>query len=229
VAWAFTPTRILRTAIAAAAQTACDMYLRVDPVPHEDFDAISREVAPIHLGNALRLLREGLRYMSPRTQALAAIQAGSLLERGPSVLNDDFCFVPFEPARAYPYVEDVAHWSDHAPERILPSLYDALHAHDCRQITALVHAYSQGNRHSEPLIALLTEVAATDNGTLMHNIKHLNSMVIEFRDCQQSDRSNFLIQAAKFAGWYAGLTTTAYTRADTAFARHQKRDSENAS
>jgi hypothetical protein len=205
-----------QTAIAAAAQTACDMYLRVDPVPHADFDAISREVAPIHIGNALRLLREGLPHMSPRTRVLAAIQAGSLLERGPSVLNRDFCFVPFEPVRAYPYEEDVARWADQAPERILPSLYAALHAHDCRQVTALVHAYADQRADCEPLIALLTEVAATDNGTLMHNIKHLNSMVIEFRACDAADRGNFLIQAAKFAGWYAGLTTTAYTRADAA-------------
>ncbi|HMN26721.1 MAG TPA: hypothetical protein PKE45_01105, partial [Caldilineaceae bacterium] len=96
------------TAIAAIAQASCAMYLRVDPVPHADYDAISREVAPIHIGNALRLMRSGLAYMSPRTQALTALQAGSLLERGPSVINADFCFVPFAPSRAYPYAEDVA-------------------------------------------------------------------------------------------------------------------------
>jgi hypothetical protein len=204
------------TAIAAAAHAACDMDLRVDPVPHADFDAISREVAPIHLGNALRLLREGLPYMGPRTQALAAIQAGSLLERGPSVLNADFAFVPFEAARAYPYAEDVTHWSSQAPQQLLASLHDALHAHDCRHITALVRAYADGQGDCQPLIALLTEVAATDNGTLMHNIKHLNSMVIEFNFDTHPDRWNFLMQAAKFVGWYAGLTTQAHTRADAA-------------
>jgi hypothetical protein len=208
------------TVIVAAAYAACDMYLRVDPVPHADYDAISREVAPIHLGNAIRLLREGLPYMSPRTQALAAIQAGSLLERGPSVLNADFCFVAFEPVRAYPYTEDVAGWVDHEAARLLPSLRDALQAHDCREVTALVRAYAAQGADPEPLIDLLTAVAATDNGTLMHNIKHLNSMVREFQHGEHPDRWNFLIQAAKFISWYAGLTTTAYSRAESALAQH---------
>ncbi len=44
------------TIVAAAAQAACDMYLMVEPVPHSAFDAISREVAPIHMGNCLRTL-----------------------------------------------------------------------------------------------------------------------------------------------------------------------------
>jgi hypothetical protein len=204
------------TVVAAASLTACDMYLMVDPVPHADYDAISREVAPIHIGNALRLLRTALPYMAPRTQALAAIQAGSMVARGPSVLNCDFCFVPFEPARAYPYAEDVARWTNHPPQHLLASLHDALHAHDCRSITALVRAYADQNVAAEPLITLLTEVAATDNGTLLHNIKHLNSMVLEFRECAQPDRWNYLTQAAKFVGWYAGLTTEAYTLADQA-------------
>lgn len=204
------------TVVAAAAQAACDMYLMVDPVSHADYDAISREVAPIHLGNALRLLREALPFMSPRTQVLAAIQAGSMVERGPSVLNCDFCFVPFEAVRPYPYAEDVARWSGHAPGRLLASLYDALHAHDCRQVTALVRAYADQNGAPEPLLSLLVEVAATDNGTLLHNIKHLNSMVLEFHQCNQTDRWDFLIQAAKFVSWYAGLTTEAHQLADQA-------------
>lgn len=208
------------TAIAAAAQAACDMYLRIDPVPHEDFDAISREVAPIHIGNALRLLREGLCYMAPYTQALAAIQAGSLLERGPSVISADFRFVPFEPVRAYPYAEDVARWAGHTPDRLLASLRDALHAHDCRHVTALVRAYAESSAPCELLIAQLTAVAATDNGTLMHNVKHLNSMVIEFHTSYHPDRWNFLAQAAKFMGWYAGLTTDGYARAEAALAAH---------
>jgi hypothetical protein len=154
--------------------------------------------------------------MTPRTQVLAAIQAGSLLERGPSVLNRDFCFVPFEPARAYPYAEDVTHWASYTHERLLGSLHDALHAHDCRQVTAIVRAYADQDAAPETLIASLTKVAATDHGTLLHNIKHLNSMVLEFRQCDHADRWNFLIQAAKFVGWYAGLTTGAYTLADEA-------------
>ncbi|HMN26720.1 MAG TPA: hypothetical protein PKE45_01100, partial [Caldilineaceae bacterium] len=109
------------------------------------------------------------------------------------------------------------------PARLLPSLHDALHAHDCRHITALVQAYAQIDGPCEPLIALLTEVAATDNGTLLHNVKHLNSMVLEFRSSNGPDRWNFLLQAAKFIGWYAGLTTTAYTRADAALAQHHSR------
>jgi hypothetical protein len=206
------------TAIAAAAQATCDMYLRIDPVPHADFDAISREVAPIHVGNALRLLRAGLNYMAPATQTLAAIQAGSLLERGPSVLNAEFCFVSFEPACPYPYAEDVARWAGHAPDQLLASLQDALHAHDCRQVTALVRAYANSGASCEPLIAQLTAVAATDNGTLLHNVKHLNSMVIEFYACDHPDRWDFLIQAAKFMSWYAGLTTEGYHCAEAALA-----------
>jgi hypothetical protein len=202
------------TVVTAAAQTACDMYLMVDPVPHQDYDAISREVAPIHLGNTMRLLRTALGYMSPRTQALAAIQAGSLLERGPSVLNKDFAFVAFEPTRAYPYTEDVAALDKYAPDELITHLRLALHRHDCRQVTGLVRAYADHDGHPDALIALLIEVAATDNGTLMHNIKHLNSMVLEFQQCDHLDRWNFLIQAAKFISWYAGLTTEAYGLAE---------------
>ena len=83
------------TLIAAAGRAACDMYLMVEPVPHTDYDAISREVAPIHIGNSLRLLGEALPYMKPGTQVLAALQAGSLLQRGPSVINREFRFDTF--------------------------------------------------------------------------------------------------------------------------------------
>ncbi len=48
-------------------------------------------------------------------------------------------------------------------------------------------------------------------------------MVLEFRSSNGPDRWNFLLQAAKFIGWYAGLTTTAYTRADAALAQHHSR------
>jgi hypothetical protein len=54
----------------------------------------------------------------------------------------------------------------------------------------------------------------------MHNIKHLNSMVLEFWRHEHPDRWNFLLQAAKFIGWYAGLTTTAHSRIATALAQH---------
>lgn len=208
------------TAVSAAAQAACDMYLRVDPVPHADFDAISREVAPIHIGNALRLLREGLVYLAPATQALAAIQAGSLIARGPSVLNQSFQFVDFEPVRAYPYAEDVAHWQDQPAARILTSLRAACLAHDCRQVTALVRGYAAQSAPAQPLIATLTEIAVTDNGTLLHNIKHLNSMVREFQASNHAERWDYLVQAAKFASWYTGLTTQAHDRAQAALAEH---------
>lgn len=208
------------TAVSAASQAACDMYLRVDPVPHADFDAISREVAPIHIGNAVRLLREGLVYLTPATQALAAIQAGSLLARGPSVLNQRFEFVEFEPVCAYPYAEDVAQWHNQSPERLLASLRSACAAHDCRQVTALVHSYGAQAAPVQPLIATLTEIAATDNGTLLHNVKHLNSMVREFQAFDHADRWSYLVQAAKFASWYTGLTTQAYERAEAALAEY---------
>lgn len=204
------------TIIAAAAEAACDMYLRVDPVPHQDYDAISREVAPIHIGNCLRLLYGGLAYMQPRTQALAALQAGSLLERGPSILSPDFRFVAFEPARAYPYAEDVADLERYDVEALLVVLEEALFAHDCRTATAAVQAYAQAGGVPEVLIGFLTRIACTDNGTLMHNFKHLNSMVLEFQRCAHPDRWNYLIQAAKFMSWYCGLTTGAYTQAAAA-------------
>ena len=78
------------TVMSALSLAACDMYLQVDPVPHDDFDAVSREVAPIHIGTTLNVLRASLPRMKPRTQALAVVMGGCLLERGPSVLNEDF-------------------------------------------------------------------------------------------------------------------------------------------
>jgi hypothetical protein len=208
------------TLIAAAALAACDMYLMVEPVPHADFDAISREVAPIHLGNCMRLLASGLDYLSPRTQALAAIQAGSMLERGPSVISADFRFVPFEPARAYPYAEDVSSLAQHSVGDLLDYLREVMPQHDCRMVTAAVRAYAAHSAPPEPLIALLTELACTDHGTLLHNVKHLNSMVVEFRRSPHPDRWNYLIQAAKFLTWYCGLTTGAFEQARAALREH---------
>jgi hypothetical protein len=213
------------TIVAAAAQAACDMYLMVDPVPHSDFDAISREVAPIHMGNCLRTLATALAYMSPRTQVLAALQAGSQLERGPSILNAEFRFVPFVPASSYPFDDDVAALERHSAGDLLDYLREVVVYHDCRQVTAAVRAYANQGGDSEAMIALLTELACTDHGTLLHNFKHLNSMVIEFRRATRylpghHDPWNYLIQAAKFLTWYYGLTTDAYTRADAALEEH---------
>jgi hypothetical protein len=213
------------TLVAAAAQAACDMYLMVEPVPHADFDAISREVAPIHMGNCLRTLADALAYMSPRTQALAALQAGSQLERGPSVINADFCIIPFCPADSYPYDEDVAALAQHSASDLLDYLREVVVYHDCRQVTAAVRAFADKTGDAEAMIALLTELACTDHGTLLHNFKHLNSMVIEFRRAarwypESPDSWNYLIQAAKFLTWYYGLTTDAYMRADVALSRH---------
>lgn len=208
------------TVVAAAAQAACAMYLMIDPVPHADFDAISREVAPIHLGNCLRLASTALIYMRPRTQVLAALQAGNLLARGPLVISADFRYVPFAPALPYPYAEDVAEIAHYDCATLLAYLRDALGGHDCRRATAAVMAYAQQDGDGERMITTLTEMACTDQGTLMHNIKHLNSMVIEFRQANRPSRWKFLVQAAKFMSWYCGLTTDAYARADAALVEH---------
>ncbi|MBC8075236.1 MAG: hypothetical protein H7Y32_04095, partial [Chloroflexales bacterium] len=61
--------------------------------------------------------------------------------------------------------------------------------------------------------ALLTAVACTDNGTLLHNFKHLHATCEEFYACALPDRWGFLVAAARFAAWYAGVTTEAYERA----------------
>jgi hypothetical protein len=201
------------TILAAAALVCCDMYLMTTPTPHADFDAVSREVAPIHLGTTLESLRAALPRLAPRTRALAAIQIGSLLERGPCVLNEAFEFVPFSAARAYPYQEDVAALRGRAPERLLEQLRAALFSHDYRQATAAVAAYATLGADSEALIALLTAVACTDDGTLLHNFKHLHAMVEGFRSCALPDRWLFLICAARWVAWYAGLSTEAYERA----------------
>jgi hypothetical protein len=208
------------TVVTAAAQAACDLYLMVNPVPHADFDAISREVAPIHVGNCLRMLSAALAYLAPRTRALAALQAGSMLERGPTVIDQAFQFVPFEAARAYPYAEDVAALAHHSPADLLDYLREVMPHHDCRRVTAAVNVYARQEGAPEPLIGLLTELACTDHGTLMHNFKHLNSMVTEFRRTPDPCRWNYLMQGAKFLTWYCGLSTEAYGRADAALRTH---------
>ncbi|HXF63291.1 MAG TPA: hypothetical protein VNK95_16810 [Caldilineaceae bacterium] len=208
------------TLVAAASRAACAMYLMVEPVPHADFDAISREVAPIHIGNCLRLLATALNYLTPRTQALAALQAGSVLERGPTVISPDFRFVPFEPARPYPYAEDVAALASYGAPDLLDYLREVMPHHDGRRVTAAIRAYADQGAAAEPLIALLTELACTDHGTLMHNVKHLNSMVIEFRRAPDPDRWLYLMQGARFLSWYCGLTTGAFERADAALREH---------
>jgi hypothetical protein len=201
------------TILAAAALVCCDMYLMTAPTPHADFDAVSREVAPIHLGTTLESLRAALPRMAPRTRLLAAIQIGSLLERGPCVLNEVFEFVPFTVARSYPYREDVAALRGLAPARLLEQLREALFSHDYRHATAAVAAYAAIDADPEALIGLLTAVACTDDGTLLHNFKHLHAMVEGFRSCALPDRWLFLMCAARWVAWYAGLSIEAYERA----------------
>ncbi|MBZ0302105.1 MAG: hypothetical protein K8J31_20310 [Anaerolineae bacterium] len=213
------------TILAAVSLTGCDYYLMVEPVPHDDFDAVSREVAPIHMGTSTNALRSMVPYMSPRTQVLAAIQGGSLLQRGPSVLNADFEFVPFKPARAFPYSEDVRSLNRQSPEQFIRTLKTALYAHDYQLSTAVVQAYADAGTDPAWLIAALTEVACTDDGTLMHNIKHLNSMVEEFQSCQHPDRWNYLIVASRFIAWYAGKRQSVYAHAVTILQEQTEDDS----
>ena len=201
------------TVISALSLAACDMYLQLDPVPHDDFDAVSREVAPIHIGTTLNVLRSSLRHMSPRTQAIAVVMGGCLLERGPSVLNKDFEFISFEASRAYPYHEDVDSLATLDSSRLLDFLTDSLYAHDVRKVTASVAAYKNAGGLAEPLIALLVQVASSDDGTLMHNVKHLHSCLEEFAASEHPDRWNFLIAAAKWVCWYAGKNTAIHKRA----------------
>jgi hypothetical protein len=201
------------TVLAAVTLAAADMYLMAQPVPHEDFDAVSREVAPIHIGTSTNALRAGLVWMSPRTRALAGIQGGSLLERGPSVLNAAFEFVPFEVARPYPYAEDVTPLRGKSTEALLAILREACPAHDYRTATAAVRAYADTGEAPKPLIATLTEIACLDNSTLLHNFKHLNAMIKEFRASVHADRWNFLMAAARWMAWYTGVDQRAYHQA----------------
>jgi hypothetical protein len=201
------------TVLAAVSLVASDCYLMTDPVPHADYDAVSREVAPMHINTTTNVLRDALRHMLPPTQALAAIQGGSLIQRGPCVLSEDFRFIPFVPARQYPYAEDVRALAGRSPKQLLATLRDALPAHDQRTATAAVRAYADAGAAPEPLVALLTGVACTDNGTLLHNFKHLHALCEEFYACPLLDRWGFLVAATRFAAWYAGWTTEAYERA----------------
>jgi len=201
------------TVISALSLAACDMFLQVDPVPHGDYDAVSREVAPVHIGTTLNILRASLKHMSPRTRAIAVVMGGCLLERGPSILNERFEFVPFTPARAYPYSEDVEKFLGLDAPALLLKLNQAIFAHDVRNTTAAVAAYHLLDAPAEPLIALLVEIASSDDGTLMHNVKHLHSCLEEFRESSHPDRWNFLIAAAKWISWYAGKDTKVYQRA----------------
>lgn len=201
------------TVISALSLAACDMFLQIDPVPHDDFDAVSREVAPIHIGTTLNILRASLRHMSPRTQAIALVMGGCLLERGPSILNANFEFIPFTPSRSYPYEEDVTALRGHDGSMLLKVLKTALLEHDVRVSTASVAAYRDTGEPAEALIALLVEIACSDDGTLMHNVKHLHSCLEEFRESSHADRWNFLIGAAKWVSWYAGKNTKFYTQA----------------
>lgn len=202
-----------QTIMSALSLAACDMYLQVRPVAHDAYDAVSREVAPVHIGTTLNILRSSLPRMKNRTKALAVVMGGCLLERGPSVLNEEFEFVPFEPDRAYPYAEDIEPLIGATPESLLNTLETAMFAHDERTTTASVAAYLHAGGDAEALITVLVRAACTDDGTLMHNVKHLHSCLEEFRASTHPDRGNFLIAAARWISWYAGKDTTTYDRA----------------
>ena len=213
VARALAEGNTAETVMSALSLAACDMYLQVDPVPQDDYDAVSREVAPIHIGTTLNILRASLPRMFPRTAARAVVMGGCLLERGPSILNEKFEFVPFVASRPYPYSEDVAELKELGTAKLLEVLNEALHQHDARKSTAAVKAYEIAGGEAEELITLLVRVACTDDGTLMHNVKHLHSCLGEFRASTNPDRWNFLIAAAKWISWYAGKDTRTYQRA----------------
>ncbi len=202
-----------QTIMSALSLAACDMYLQVQPVPHDDYDAVSREVAPIHIGTTLNILRASLPRMKNRTKALAVVMGGCLLERGPSILNEDFEFIAFEPGRAYPYDEDIAPLTESSPESLLETLNSALFDHDARATTAAVAAYHRAGGDAEALITVLVRAACTDDGTLMHNVKHLHSCLEEFRASTHPDRWNFLIAAARWISWYAGKDMSTFDRA----------------
>lgn len=138
---------------------------------------------------------------------------GCLLERGPSILNEKFEFVPFVASRAYPYSEDIDSLNGLGAAKLLEVLNEALHDHDARKSTAAVKAYELAGGEAEELITLLVRVACTDDGTLMHNVKHLHSCLGEFRASTNPDRWNFLVAAAKWISWYAGKDTRTYQRA----------------
>lgn len=219
VAQALAAGHSAETVMSALSLAACDMYLQVDPVPQHDYDAVSREVAPIHIGTTLNVLRASLHRMFPKTIAKAVVMGGCLLERGPSVLNEAFEFVPFVASRAYPYEEDVSALTTTAPNQLLELLDDSLHQHDVRRSTAAVKAFELQGGDAEEMIALLVRVACSDNGTLMHNVKHLHSCLGEFRVSTNPDRWNFLISAAKWISWYAGKDVETYNRAMAVLAR----------
>ena len=201
------------TMMSALSLAACDMYLQVEPVPHDDYDAVSREVAPIHIGTTLNILRASLSRMFRGTAARAVVMGGCLLERGPSILNKDFEFIPFQPGPAYPHAEDVEAMSAITSDELLEKLESSLYSHDVALATASVKAFELANGDPEQLITLLVRVACTDDGTLMHNVKHLHSCLGEFRASSNPDRWNFLISAAKWVSWYAGKDTKTYERA----------------
>jgi hypothetical protein len=213
VARALADGHTAETVMSALSLAACDMYLQVDPVPHEDYDAVSREVAPIHIGTTLNILRASLPRMFSGTAARAVVMGGCLLQRGPSILNEQFEFVPFVPSRAFPYQEDIDALVGKEPAQLLEMLNESLHSHDVRVATAAVKAYEIAGGASEELITLLVRVACSDDGTLMHNVKHLHSCLEEFRASTNPDRWNFLISAAKWVSWYAGKDTKTYQRA----------------
>jgi hypothetical protein len=47
----------------------------------------------------------------------------------------------------------------------------------------------------------------------MHNFKHLHAMVSGFRSCELPDRWLFLVCAARWVAWFAGVVTSAYDQA----------------
>ena len=82
--------------------------------------------------------------------------------------------------------------------------------------TAAVCAYAALDAPPAALIDRLTAAACTDDGTLLHNFKHLNSMVVQFERSPLPDRWDFLAQAARFLAWYRGVSTSVHQRATAA-------------
>ena len=202
----------VETLMSALSLAACDMYLRVDPVPHDAFDAVSREVAPIHLGTTLNVIRTNLHRMSLQTQARAVLMGAFLLRRGPSVLNENFEFIPFSASQIYPSEIDISELSGESDADLIAILEDSLFQHDGRTATAAVAQLGRNRVNPEDVISLLTRVACTDDGTLMHNVKHLHACIEEFRWSSHPDKWNYLVAASKWISWYAGKSTETYER-----------------
>ena len=177
---------------------ASNLFLRLDTENPMD----------VHMQTACNVRHHllGLKGVSAENKISALL----LWNSGPEVRNATNRLAPDH----QPHPDTVAAIPSHSQARFLDTIHDAIAANDVEGAIAHVAKYGELEYETQPLIALLAEIACQDNITEMHSIKHHQACVEAFMYTRAPFRFRHLIAASKAAAVSYGKARDVYERAN---------------